>query len=170
VKGRIARTKLTRINVSPLQACSSASVGDVEPHTQVTRAQLAYHLRRCVAAHLYDDSGVLPHGVAIYSLSDPRAVRQIRYIGQTSAPRRRLLQHLNTSRLWLPDELPWWVKSPKLRPLYTWIRELYGDGNRLPVMVVSAWVDSLDARSAERARIQECLAQHLPLLNIEAEC
>ena len=53
----------------------------------------------------------------IYTLSDPRDLRQVRYVGQTSAPRRRLLQHLNAARLWLPDERPWWIKDEKAAPV-----------------------------------------------------
>jgi hypothetical protein len=136
----------------------------------VTKAQVGRHLRRHVGMHLYDDSGLLPQGTAIYSLSDPRDIREVRYIGQTSVPRRRFLQHLNTARLWLPDEMPWWVKSPKLRPLYHWIKELYRDEQRLPVMVVTAWVETVSAaRLAERSRIYECLEQRLQLLNVETE-
>ena len=120
--------------------------------------------------HLYDDSGVVAQGTAIYSLSDPRDVREVRYIGQTNVPRRRFLQHLSTAKLWLPDETPWWVKSPKLRPLYRWIKELYRDEYRLPVMVVTAWVETAsDARLAERSRIYECLQKRLRLLNVETE-
>jgi hypothetical protein len=114
--------------------------------------------------------GMSAHGIAIYILSDPRSIRDVRYVGQTSSPARRFLQHLNTAKLWLPDDVPWWVKSPKLRPLYTWIRELYTDEHRLPVMVVSAWVDSVrEARIAERAQIVECLRERLRLLNVEGE-
>jgi len=37
-------------------------------------------------------------------------------------------------------------------------------------MIVSMWVATgSDARLAERARIYECLAGHLPLLNVESE-
>jgi hypothetical protein len=136
----------------------------------LTKAQLARYIRRHVDVELYDDSGVDPGNVAIYSLSDPRDIRCVRYVGQTAFPTRRFLQHLNTARLWLPEERPWWVKSPKLRPLYTWIRELYGDELRLPTMVISAWVSAAsDARLAERVRIFECLAKSLPLLNVETE-
>ena len=61
------------------------------------------------------------------------------------------------------------MKSPKLRPLYVWIRELYRDEFRLPTMVVCDWVgNAWDARVAERARILECLALGLPLLNAES--
>jgi hypothetical protein len=109
-------------------------------------------------------------GLAIYTLSDPRDIRDIRYVGQTSAPQRRFLQHLNEAQLWVPDDLPWWVKAPKLRPLYTWVRELYRDEQRLPVMVVAAWAaTSAEARAAERARIFECLANRLDLLNVESK-
>ena len=135
-----------------------------------TKAQVERHLRRHVGMHLYDDSGVVAQGTAIYSLSDPRDVREVRYIGQTNVPRRRFLQHLSTAKLWLPDETPWWVKSPKLRPLYRWIKELYRDEYRLPVMVVTAWVETAsDARLAERSRIYECLQKRLRLLNVETE-
>jgi hypothetical protein len=127
-------------------------------------------MRRHIRAELYDDSGVSARGIAIYTLSDPRSIRDVRYVGQTKSPARRLAQHLSTARLWLPDEVPWWVKSPKLRPLYVWIRELYGDDRRMPVMVVTTWAASIgEARVLERARIMECLESRLELLNIERE-
>ena len=70
----------------------------------------------------------------------------------------------------MPDETPWWVKAPKMRPLSAWIRDLYNDGYRLPVMVIGAWVDTAsEARVAERARIYECLERRLRLLNVETE-
>ena len=116
---------------------------------------------------LYDACGEPSQGVAIYSLSDPRDLREIRYIGQTSAPRRRLLQHLREARLHLPDAVPWWVPSPRLRPLYEWIREMYHDGGRLPIMLVAAWVEPAQARLAERAEICRCLERQMPLLNFE---
>jgi hypothetical protein len=134
------------------------------------KLKVGQQVRRHVGMHLYDDSGVLPRGTAIYSLSDPRDVRDVRYVGQTNGPRRRFLQHLNTAKLWLPDETPWWVKSPKMRPLYGWVRDLYRDGRRLPVMGVCAWVETVsDARLAERSRIYECLEKRLQLLNVESE-
>jgi len=132
-------------------------------------AQLVRYVRARLATQLYDDSGEVPEGIAIYSLSDPRDIRAIRYVGQTIAPRRRLAQHLGTARLWLPEQAPWWVKSPRLRPLYRWIRELYEDEGRLPVMVVHAWVEPEHARHAEREHIHECLARQLPLLSVESE-
>jgi hypothetical protein len=131
----------------------------------------AQHAR--LEAQLYDDSGVTTGEttgeVAIYALSDPRDLREIRYIGQTRAPRRRLRQHLSTARLGLSQQTPWWVKSPRLRPLYEWIRELYRDGERLPVMVICAWVEPTRARTAEREHICACLERQLPLLNAEAQ-
>jgi hypothetical protein len=135
-----------------------------------TKAELARHIRQHVARELYDDSGLGPVGTAIYSLSDPRDLRLTRYIGQTSAPRRRFLQHLSTARLWLPEETPWWVRQPRLRPLYEWLRELYRQEQRLPTMVIHSWVDTThSARLAERARIIAALANALPLLNVERE-
>ena len=134
----------------------------------LNKAQLARHIRRHVDIELYDGSAVPHRGFAIYSLSDPRDIRHLRYVGQTTSPRRRFLQHLNTAKLWLPEDRPWWVKSPKLRPLYEWIRDLYEDELRLPTMVVCDWMSTAaDARVAERARIYECLATGLPLLNVE---
>jgi hypothetical protein len=136
----------------------------------LTRPELTRHIRRQLSALLCDDSRMAPEGIAVYWLSDPRDVHEIRYVGQTRAPRRRFLQHLSTARLWLPDERPWWVPSPKLRPLYEWIRDLHRDEYRLPVMVVSTWLQTpAQARVAERARILECLEQRLPLLNFESE-
>ena len=135
----------------------------------LTKAQIARHIRTQLLSHLYDDSGVTPGGVAIYSLSDPRDVRNIRYVGQTASPRRRLLQHLSTARLWLPDELPWWVSSPRLRPLYRWIRQLYRDEGRLPILLVTGWVEPAAARLAEQALIRECLEKQLALMNVEME-
>jgi hypothetical protein len=74
------------------------------------------------------------------------------------------------ARLWMPDEVPWWILQPKLRPLYEWLRELYRDEGRLPTMVIHSWVETTRAaRLAERARIFESLAQRLPLLNVERE-
>lgn len=135
-----------------------------------TKLELGRHFRGHVDAQLYDDSGVSPQVSAIYFLADPRDIREIRYVGQTSAPRRRFLQHLNTAMLWLPDEKPWWVKSPKLRPLSGWIRQLYRDEQRLPLMVVTSWVETAaQARIAERARIYQCLEMRLQLLNVETE-
>ncbi len=135
-----------------------------------SKAAIAVRVRRHIRAELYDDSGDSAPGIAIYTLSDPRSIRDVRYVGQTQSPALRFAQHLNTARLWLPDEVPWWVKSPKLRPLYTWIRELYADGGRMPVMVVSAWTGSIEeARTLERARIVECLQSRLEILNVERE-
>jgi hypothetical protein len=123
-------------------------------------------LRRRLPLHLYDESGVTPAGTAIYSLADPREVRLSRYIGQTAQPSRRLMQHLRDARLWLPDETPWWIKTPRLRPLYRWIRELYAQEGRLAVMVVHAWIEAERAQLAERDHIRACLEQRLPLLNV----
>jgi hypothetical protein len=135
-----------------------------------TQAQLSRHFRGHVGAQLYDDSGAAARGSAIYSLSDPRDIRAVRYVGLSNAPKRRFLQHLNTARLWLPDDTPWWVKSPQIRPLSEWIRALYRDDYRLPVMVISAWVETVaEARVAERTRIYACLEQRLQLLNVETE-
>jgi hypothetical protein len=136
----------------------------------LTTGQLARRLRKHVERELIDDSGIVPAGTAIYSLADPRELRVLRYIGQSAAPRRRFLQHLRTARLWVPDERPWWVQQPRLRPLYEWIRELHRDDERLPTMVIHSWAETTRAaRLAERARIYESLANHLPLLNVERE-
>jgi hypothetical protein len=136
----------------------------------LTEAQLAHRIRQHVGRELYDDSRLEPVGTAIYSLADPRDLRLTRYVGQSAAPRRRFLQHLRTARLWMPDEIPWWIPQPKLRPLYDWLRELHRDEERLPTMVIHTWVQTTQAaRLAERARIYELLAQRLPLLNVERE-
>jgi len=148
------------------QASTASSDASAWPNA----AQLRRRFRRHTQTEIYDDSNTPPGGLAIYTLSDPRDIRDARYVGQTRAPRRRFLQHLNHAQLWLPDELPWWVKQPKLRPLYTWVRKLYRDQYRLPVMVISAWAATPgEARAAERATIFACLADQMPLLNVETE-
>lgn len=135
-----------------------------------TREHLVRLVRNHVNFELYEDSAGEPKAIAIYILSDPRNLRDAVYVGQTRRPRARFLQHLSTAHLWLPDETPWWVRSPRLRPLYRWIRELYRQDQRLPTMVVHEWVDSpLQARAAERALIHECLGRDLPMFNIEGE-
>jgi hypothetical protein len=127
------------------------------------------HVRHRLPELLLDESGG-GEGVALYTLSDPRDVRFVRYVGQTRAPRRRLLQHIQAARLWLPDEVPWWFGTPKLRPLYEWIRELHRDEYRLPVMLVTGWVESLPAaRIAERELILAHLAGNPELFNVERE-
>ena len=89
--------------------------------------------------------------------------------GAEGDPRRRFAQHVRTARLWLPDELPWWLRSPKHRPLYEWIRALYRDDARLPFMWVAEWVEpGGDPRVAERAAIVRLLAEGAALLNFEA--
>ncbi len=136
----------------------------------LTQAQLAQRICHHVRRELYDESGVAATGTAICSLADPRDLRTSRYVGQTTLPVRRFKQHLTTARLWMPQQTPWWMAQPMLRPLYEWVRELYNDGERLPTMVVHTWVDGIRAaRAAERARIHESLAKKLPLLNFEAE-
>jgi hypothetical protein len=124
-------------------------------------------------------------GVAVYTLADPRDVQSPRYVGQTRDPHARFTQHVQTARLWLPDdegrdargratqgavaEVPWWVRSPKHRPLYAWIRELHCDGGRLPFMWVEEWVEpDTDPLVAERASIMRWLARGAALLNVEA--
>jgi hypothetical protein len=138
----------------------------------LSKAQWMRHVRSRLDLLLCDESGTVPAEVAIYTLSDPRDLRAVRYVGQTRSPRRRFLQHVNTARLWMPDadDSAWWVKLPKQRPLYRWIRELHRDEHRLPAMVVTQWVDTVAlARSAERNHIAHCLGLDLALLNFEAE-
>ena len=136
----------------------------------LTKAQLARHIRSRVTSNVIDDSGMDPKAVALYFLADPRDVRLVRYVGQTSAPRRRFLQHVSTARLWLPAQMPWWIKSPQLRPLYDWIRQLHEEDLRLPVMVVTGWVKCVHvARVMEREQICAHLGRGMPLLNVEQQ-
>ena len=141
----------------------------LDPQLELTAPQLARFIRRMLPSLLHDETGGVTRGTAIYTLSDPRDARETRYVGQTRTPRRRLAQHLNAARLWMPDELPWWIAAPRHRPLYEWIRSLYRDDQRLPVMLIADWVDdAAAAHAAERALIQRCLHRGLPLLNIES--
>ena len=129
----------------------------------------ARSLAAAARSHVHDAAGVCVGGTALYTLSDPRDVARVRYVGQTRDPRRRFAQHVRTARLSLPDEVPWWMRSPKHRPLYEWIRTLYRDDSRLPFMYVAEWVaPGADALVAERAAIMRLLAQGEALLNVEA--
>ena len=132
----------------------------------------AFATRSAAAAarsHVHIDDGGSRGGVAVYTLADPRDVQSPRYVGQTRDPHARFAQHVQTARLWLPDEVPWWVRSPKHRPLYAWIRELHRDGGRLPFMWVEEWVEpDNDPLVVERAAIMRWLARGAALLNVEA--
>lgn len=134
----------------------------------LTKRQLARHVRARLAESIHDEFGSEPGGFAVYTLSDPREIRDVRYVGQTGSPARRFLQHIDTARLWQPEDAPWWFKPPALRPLYEWIRALHRDGNRLPLMIVTAWVPTLaEARAGERASIYELLRANRALFNVE---
>jgi hypothetical protein len=136
----------------------------------LTQPQLTRFVRNRIAHHLYDETKGLSEGFAIYSLSDPRDLLTVRYVGQTRSPKSRYLQHINTARLWLPDQTPWWIPKLDVRPLYEWIRALYADEQRLPVMVVSMWLPTAaEARHVERSHILQLLHAKEPLLDVESE-
>jgi hypothetical protein len=133
------------------------------------KAELEQRLRAAARSHIYDAGNRASGATAVYTLADPRELRGARYVGQTRDPRRRFAEHLRTARLWLPHEIPWWVRSPEYRPLYTWIRALYRDEGRLPCMWVAEWVaPGGDALAAERATIVRLLTAGARLLNVEA--
>jgi hypothetical protein len=134
-----------------------------------SKSELLRAVRYRSASHIVDLSGTEPDECAIYTLSDPRELRNVRYVGQTRCPPRRYLQHLTAARLWLPDTLPWWIKRPELRPLYQWLRELYLDEARLPAMAVVGWSQADEALAEERNHICEQLRQQSLLLNREAK-
>lgn len=139
-------------------------------HRPLEKSYLGRHIRQRLPELLLDESGIVAGGVALYTLSDPRDVREVRYVGQTRAPRRRLMQHLQTARLWLPDEMPWWIGEPRMRPLYDWIRALHREEYRLPVMLVTGWSATVaEARLAERELILAHLGQDRELFNVERE-
>jgi hypothetical protein len=136
--------------------------GVVRQRLRQQRAQLVCD----VATALPDGSA----GVALYLLSDPRTVRAVRYVGQSRAPVRRYTQHVHAACL--PQTLqqaPWWLREPRLLPLYQWIRALYADGGRLPFMLITERAPSV---AAARGREQLLIAEHHraghELLNHEA--
>lgn len=136
----------------------------------ITRAGFSLQVRRRLPLMLMDDCSDVAGDFAVYTLSDPRDVRDVRYVGQTRAPPSRYRQHVNKACPWLPDDMPWWFKAPKDRPLHEWIRALHRDGGRLPVMIiVSRCTELRAARAAERALIFQCLEQGLPIFNFEAQ-
>lgn len=136
------------------------------------RLQLGRLLRLRMPDLLLDETGgpAADAMVAVYTLSDPRDLRDVRYVGQTRGPQQRLLQHIRTARLWLPEEVPWWFGAPKLRPLYDWIRALHRDDYRLPVMLVTGWAGSVRAaRVLEHELIHLHLSRRQELFNVERE-
>ena len=151
------------------RADPSAGVCTCAGASSDTQALLARRVRRELPYLLSDESAAEPAGFALYTLADPRDVRRVRYVGQTASPRRRYLQHVRTARLWLVAETPWWVRVPRMRALYVWIRELYLDEARLPFMLVGEWLaTAAEVRARERQLIGELAACGLPLLNVEA--
>src|SRR4051794_37585814 len=77
-------------------------------------ATFTREIRRRLPALRFDDSGDEPSAFAVYTLTDPRDIRLVRYVGQTANPSRRHAQHVAAARLWLPDTTPWWITRPKL--------------------------------------------------------
>jgi hypothetical protein len=55
----------------------------------LSKAQVTRLVRQRLTNLLIDDSGSEPGEAAIYTLSDPRDIRQVRYVGQTRSPGRR---------------------------------------------------------------------------------
>lgn len=130
---------------------------------------VALRLRRHLGVLICDTSGAERAGVALYTLSDPREVRAVRYVGQSSAPMRRYRQHVRAA--WLAQEGPgpWWVRQPHLGPLHEWIRALHADEGRLPFMLITHWVPSVEAaRLLEQSLITAHQAAGCALLNCEA--
>jgi len=140
-----------------------------ERNAHAMQFEISRSIRTRRAAHILDVTGTEPADAAIYALADPRDLELVRYIGQTRYPHARFLQHMSAAQLWLPDEVPWWVKSPRLRPLYHWIRELYADEQRLPIMLIVAWTGAQLARQEEGRHIREYLRHQKPLLNSETD-
>lgn len=135
----------------------------------VTRAEIALRLRRQLPALICDDSDGERAGVALYTLSDPRDVRAVRYVGQSRAPLRRYRQHVRAACLALDARAPWWIRQPDLGPLHAWIRALHADGGRLPFMLITQWVPSVAAaRLLEQSLITSHRMAGCPLLNCEA--
>jgi len=134
----------------------------------LSQSEVRAYVRRRLGSYVLDATAG-GEGVAIYTLSDPRDIREVRYVGQTRAPARRYMQHVNSARLWLPDSVPWWIASVQWRAMHTWLRVLYRDEGRLPFMLIHAWAANLrEARLAERCKIFEHLSQQMPLFNHEA--
>ncbi|MEO8125824.1 MAG: hypothetical protein ABI822_01970 [Bryobacteraceae bacterium] len=139
-----------------------------------TRQQVALALRSRWRSLVWDNAdGARGNGYAIYTLSDPRDVRAVRYVGQSSDPPRRYCQHVQAARVWLADRpgadggpVPWWLDRSPARDLSIWIRELYADGARLPVMMVQSWLGTLaQALRAERDALDHFVADGRALLN-----
>lgn len=136
---------------------------------RILRAGVVGRLRRLLPGLVCDVSDGERAGVALYTLSDPRDVRAIRYVGQARAPLRRYGQHVRAACLELDVPAPWWLRQPRLGPLHEWIRALHADGGRLPFMLITQWTLSVAAaRVLEQSLIRSHLADGSALLNFEA--
>jgi hypothetical protein len=78
------------------------ALGGTPPRGRLTRRELTSYVRGHTRTNLYDESGVSTDRVAIYGLSDPRDIRDVRYIGQTRAPQSRFLQHVKRGKTVAP--------------------------------------------------------------------
>lgn len=130
---------------------------------------IALRLRRHLGVLICDTSDAERVGVALYTLSDPRDVRAVRYVGQSSAPTRRYRQHVRAACLAQDGARPWWLRQPHLGPLHEWIRALHADGGRLPFMLITNWAPSVAAaRLLEQSLITAHRAAGCALFNCEA--
>lgn len=135
----------------------------------VAHGDVVGQLRRLAPGLVCDISDGERAGVALYTLSDPRDVRAVRYVGQSRAPLRRYGQHVRAACLELDVPPPWWLRQPHLGPLQEWIRALHADGERLPFMLITHWAPSVGAaRVLEQSLIRAHQARGCALLNCEA--
>jgi len=146
------------------------------PGPRLDAASFMAIARRQQAFLLADESAGYDLGedhprIAIYSLADPRALRSPRYIGQTTDPARRHLQHLRNAQPWevAGSDHAWWHTPHRLLALYAWIRDLWQAEQLLPCLLVHEWVTSpLAAQVAERRRIADGVCRGMALFNFEA--
>jgi hypothetical protein len=135
--------------------------------TRDPHARFAQHVRTA-RLWLPDDERMDARGRATQARAGMPEVEQRR----EQLPARAGMPEVEQRREQLPGavaDTPWWVRSPKHRPLYAWIRALHSDGGRLPFMWVEEWVGpDADALVAERAAIMRWLARGAELLNAEA--
>jgi hypothetical protein len=112
------------------------------------RDQFLLRVRRQIDSHLVDWSGKRAGTFAVYGLTDAPDSDPIDYIDITVNPQRRLLQHWMAARLWQSQRSADRITSSTLRPLCHWIRDLYEQQQRLPVMVIYEWLPNLAAAEA----------------------
>lgn len=112
------------------------------------RVEFLFNFTPQIDAHILDLSPKRSGAFAVYGLAEDGNRERVQYLDFTVNPQRRLLQHWMSPRLWLSRRAADRITSSTLQPLCHWIRALYEQKQRLPVMAIYEWLPSLSQAEA----------------------